>query len=96
LVDVLKTRAAGLTGEDKTALERKIEVLRRMIAFSRTVPDDWNEHDKLANTPRGFAVHSLNLDIDVGPLLQTQKLLDSVHFSRSKGYTAPLTARSSR
>jgi hypothetical protein len=91
-VDVLKARAVGLTGEAKAALERKIEVLRRMIAFSRTVPDDWTEHDKLANTPRGFAVHSLNLDIDVGPLLQTQKLVDSVHFARSKGHTAPLTA----
>jgi hypothetical protein len=91
-VEVLKARAAGLTGDAKAALERKIEVLRRMIAFSRTVPDDWNEHDKLANTPRGFAVHSLNLDIDVGPLMQTQKLIDSVHFARSKGHTAPLTA----
>jgi hypothetical protein len=91
-VEVLKARAAGLTGEAKAALERKIEVVRNMIVFGRTVPDDWNEHDKLANTPRGFAVHSLNLDIDVGPLLQTQKLLDSVHFARSKGYIAPLTA----
>jgi hypothetical protein len=91
-VEVLKARAAGSTGEAKAALERKIEVIRRMIAFSRTVPDDWNEHDKLANTPRGFAVHALNLDIDVGPLLQTQKLVDSAHFARSKGRTAPLTA----
>ena len=91
-VEALKARVAGLTGEAKAALERKIEVVRSMIAFSRTVPDDWNEHDKLANTPRGLAVHSLNLDIDVGPLLQTQKLLNSVHFARSKGYTAPLTA----
>jgi hypothetical protein len=91
-VGVLKTRAAALTGEAKAALERKIEVVRRMIAFSRTVPDDWNEHDKLANTPRGFAVHAMNLDIDVGPLLQTQKLIDSVRFAHSKGYTAPLTA----
>jgi hypothetical protein len=91
-VEVLKARAAGLAGEAKAALARKIEVVRTMIAFSRTVPDDWNEHDKLANTPRGFAVHSLNLDIDVGPLLQTQKLLDSVHFARSKGHIASLTA----
>ena len=91
-IDALKARAAGSSGETKAALERKIDAVRRMIAFSRTVPDDWNEHDKLANTPRGFAVHALNLDIDVGPLLQTQKLVDSVHFARSKGHTAPLTA----
>jgi hypothetical protein len=91
-VEALKAKAAGLSGDAKTALVRKIDVLRRMIAFSRTVPDDWNEHDKLANTPRGFAVHSLILDVDVGPLLQTQKLVDSVHFAQSKGWTAPLTA----
>jgi hypothetical protein len=91
-VDVLRTKAVGSTGEAKAALERKIAAVRQMMAFSRTVPDDWNEHDKLANTPRGFAVHALNLDIDVGPLLQTQKLVDSVRFARSKGHTAPLTA----
>jgi hypothetical protein len=32
------------------------------------------------------------LDIDVGPLLQTRKLLTSVHFARAKGYTKPLSA----
>ena len=32
------------------------------------------------------------LDIDVGPLLQTHKLLTSVLFARAKGYTRPLTA----
>jgi hypothetical protein len=37
-------------------------------------------------------MHALNLDIDVGPLLQTQKLLDSVLFARRKGYAQPLTA----
>ena len=32
------------------------------------------------------------LDLDVGPLLLTQKLLDSVIFARAKGYARPLTA----
>jgi hypothetical protein len=31
-------------------------------------------------------------DIDVGPLLQTHKLLTSVLFARAKGHTRPLTA----
>jgi hypothetical protein len=35
---------------------------------------------------------SPNLDLDVGPLLQTQKLLDSVEFARSRGYPGVLTA----
>ena len=37
-------------------------------------------------------MHALNLDVDVGPYLQTQKLLDSVLFARRKGHAAPLTA----
>jgi hypothetical protein len=56
------------------------------------VPDDWNQHEVLANTEKGLAVHALNLDIDVGPLLQTQKLLDSIVFARRKGVTRTLSA----
>jgi hypothetical protein len=48
--------------------------------------------ERLAETPKGLAIHSLNLDIDVGPMLQTQKLLDSVLFAKRKGRTQPLTA----
>jgi hypothetical protein len=91
-VNVLKAKAAGLSGESKEALERKIKVLRRMIEFCRTVPDDWTAHDVMANTPKGLGVHAMELDIDVGPLLQTRKLLDSVQFARRKGYQAPLSA----
>jgi hypothetical protein len=91
-IKALKAKAAGLAGESKTALERKIEVVQRMIEFSRSVPDDWNEHDRLANTPKGLGVHAMNLDLDVGPLLQTQKLLNSVAFARLKGYKTPLSA----
>ena len=32
------------------------------------------------------------LDVDVGPMLQTHKLLTSVHFARIKGHTRPLSA----
>jgi hypothetical protein len=67
-------------------------VLERMIAFARTVPDDWREHEKLAETPKGLGVHALLLDLDVGPLLQTRKLLDSIEYARRKGYGRALTA----
>jgi hypothetical protein len=80
-------------GPQRQAMERKIEALRRMIVFCRTVPYAWNEHDKLAKFTRGgVGVHAALLDRDLGPLLQTQKLLDSVAFARGKGYAAPLTA----
>jgi hypothetical protein len=88
----LKARAAALDGDARRALERKIDIVRRMIAFARTVPDQWKAHDDLANTPAGLGVHALLLDIDVGPMLQVQKLLDSVTFARSQGHGAPLTA----
>ena len=57
-----------------------------MIAFSRTVPNAWGEHDKLAKTtPGGMGMHAAVLDRDIGPLLQTQKLLNSVLFAKWEG-----------
>src|SRR5665213_43298 len=92
LVRALTARAAALSGAPRQAMDRKIAVLRQMVAFTRSVPDEWGEHAKLADTPKGWAVHAMVLDIDVGPLLQTHKLLTSVIFARAKGYTRPLTA----
>jgi hypothetical protein len=74
-------------------MDRKIAALRKMVAFSRTVPNAWSEHDKLAKfTEGGKGIHAAVLDRDIGPLLQTQKLLDSVVFARAKGLPRPLTA----
>ena len=74
-------------------MERKIEGLKRMIAYSRTVPNRWSEHDRLAKTtPGGFGIHAAVLDLDLGPILQVQKLTNSVRFARTKGYAPPLTA----
>jgi hypothetical protein len=88
----LQGKAAGLSGDAREALQRKLAVLKSMIAFSRSVPDTWNDHDRLASTEKGLGIHALNLDIDIGPLLQTQKLLDSVVFARKQGYGRALTA----
>ena len=89
----LRQKAKVLSGGDRLVMERKIEALKRMIAFSRSVPNSWNEHDRLAKTTMGgLGIHAAILDIDIGPLLQVQKLLDSVQFARAKGYLAPLTA----
>ena len=91
-VKALAALAATLPGPEKTALEGKIAILRKMVAVARSVPDAWNEHQALAGTTKGLAIHALNLDVDIGPYLQTQKLLDSVVFARRKGYTETLTA----
>jgi len=91
-VRALTEKAAPLSGAPRQAMDYKISVLRRMVAFTRSVPDEWGEHEKLADTPKGWAVHAMVLDLDVGPLLQTHKLLTSVIFARAKGYNRPLTA----
>lgn len=88
----LTDKAAQLSGPARKAIDHKIAVLKRMVAFARSVPDDWSAHEKLANTPQGWAVHAMVLDIDVGPMLQTHKLLTSVIFARDKGYARALSA----
>jgi pSer/pThr/pTyr-binding forkhead associated (FHA) protein len=85
--------ADKLTGPAKGAMQQKIEAVRRMVAFSRTVPDTWQEHDRLAKTTDGGrGIHAVMFDRDIGPLLQTQKLVDSLLYARKKGYSEPLTA----
>jgi hypothetical protein len=92
LVKALMEKAAGLSGAARQTLDRKVVVLRKMVAVARSVPDEWSQHEKLGDTQQGWALHAMVLDIDVGPLLQTHKLLTSVIFARAKGYTRPLTA----
>jgi hypothetical protein len=91
-IKIVRTKAAALTGAPKQALKGKIEILQRMVDFSRTVADNWREHEKISNTPQGLGVHAMNLDVDVGPLLQTQKLVNSIVFARGKGSKGVLSA----
>ncbi len=91
LLKALHGKAALLSGAPRKAMENKIAVMKRMIAFARSVPDTWSDHEKLARTEKGWALHAMVLDIDVGPHLQTHKLLTSVNFARLKGHARPLT-----
>ena len=90
--DALAATTQQLPDDERKALEKKLAIVRKMVAFAKSVPDDWNEHEALARTQKGLAVHALNLDLDFGPLLQTQKLLDSIVFARRKGFAATLSA----
>ena len=91
-IRALSEKAAGLSGPARKAMDHKLAVLKRMVAHARSVPDTWSEHEKIGNSPQGWAMHAMVLDIDVGPMLQTHKLLTSVIFARGKGYGRPLTA----
>jgi hypothetical protein len=89
----LSSAAASVVAADRKAMDRKIAVLQKMIAFARSVPNAWSEHEKLAKfTEGGKGIHAAILDRDIGPLLQTQKLLNSVVYARSKGFPRPLAA----
>ena len=92
LIKEVTAKAATLSGPARKAMDHKLAVLKKMVAFTLTVPDEWAAHEKLAVTARGWAVHAMVLDIDVGPMLQTHKLLTSVLFARAKGYNRPLSA----
>jgi hypothetical protein len=91
-VKVLTQKAASLSPPARQAMEYKIAVLRKMVALARSVPDEWSEHEKLGDTPQGWALHAMVLDIDVGAMLQTHKLLTSVLFARAKDFSRPLSA----
>ncbi|PSO20981.1 hypothetical protein [Bradyrhizobium sp. MOS003] len=92
LIRALSEKVARTSGPARQPLEHKLVVLKKMVGHAKSVPDTWSEHEKIGNTAQGWAMHAMVLDIDVGPMLQTHKLLTSVLFARAKGYNRPLTA----
>lgn len=77
---------------DRSRIKKKQIVLLQMIRFARSVPDEWAEHQKIANTRAGLGVHALNLDMDIGPWLQVENLVTSIHFANGRGITRTLSA----
>jgi hypothetical protein len=64
----------GTPPERATALRTKAATLRRMLRAARSVPNEWSSHVAFGGTAKGQAIHTLNLDADVGPWLQVLKL----------------------
>ena len=65
--DVPRERAAQLRG--------KATILTRMHADAKSVPNVWARHQAFAKTPEGQGIHAINIDGDIGPMLQAIKLL---------------------
>lgn len=82
-----KARAAGLSAERRAVLERKISVLKRMYANAKRVPYVWSRHQAYAKTPEGMGMHVLNIDGDIGPMLQAQKLKGLIELAAKNGRT---------
>jgi hypothetical protein len=68
-------------------LRRKIAALQAMQKTARSLPDDWYRHVAFAQTPRGYGMHAVNLDGDIGPWLQSSKLMGLKDFAAKKGIT---------
>jgi hypothetical protein len=93
IIAALRAKARALTGEARRAMERKSKALARMVAFARSIPHRWSDYDRVAkHTPQGLGIHAVLLDVDIGPLLQVQKLANSLRFARAKGYAEKLSA----
>jgi len=78
--------APGTQRDEAEMLRAKAAILRRMLRAARSVPDDWNHYVRFAATPAGLAIHALNLDADVGPWLQVQKLRGLIDAALKAGY----------
>jgi hypothetical protein len=87
----LMSVASGIGAERSAALRAKVDVIRRMLQVARSVPNQWAEHVRLAGSERGMGIHTLNLDADVGPWLQTLKLRDVALFAAREGGRTSLT-----
>src|SRR5262249_52388245 len=48
ILRALQEKAATLSGAPRKAMDIKIAVTRKMVAFAKSVPDTWSEHEKLA------------------------------------------------
>lgn len=91
-VDELQRRAAAANSARREGLEYKIDRLKRMIRYARSMPYRWATHVRASRTEKGQALHALILDVDIGPLLQTQKLVNSIGYAKRRGYGKPLNA----
>ncbi len=83
-----RNAADDATPSDRAdSLRAKAAVLRRMIADAKKVRDNWPAHVAYAKTPNGIGMHAINLDGDIGPILQVVKLKGIVEYAAKKGRT---------
>lgn len=76
----------------KAELNKKAAVLREMVRdIKRGIRryrnrNNWREFVAFGKTSRGYAIHAMNLDPDVGPLMQVYKLRRIVRVAGRKGF----------
>ena len=80
-------RARDIPNERALQLRDKASILRRMWADAKSVPDSWPRHQAFAKTPQGQGIHAINIDGDIGPMLQAIKLLGLKEEAEKAGKT---------
>ncbi|MEO1066971.1 MAG: hypothetical protein AAFW47_06295, partial [Pseudomonadota bacterium] len=88
----LRAQAAREDGKRRKELRAKADLMDRVVkdmkkAISRIggKKNNWSEYRKLGKTKLGYAVHALNLDVDIGPMIQMAKLAVVRDYARKKG-----------
>ncbi|MDX2263662.1 MAG: hypothetical protein NW215_01640 [Hyphomicrobiales bacterium] len=69
-------------------LRRKASVVRAMARDARGVRGGWPGHVRYGTTPKGLGMHAMNLDADVGPWMQIQKLDNTREYGVRRGLNA--------
>lgn len=82
-----RLEANATDAERRRELQAKRAALERMIRSAKSVPNDWYKHVAYAQTSRGYGIHAINLDGDIGPWLQSLKLRGLKDFAARKGVT---------
>jgi hypothetical protein len=77
----------GTSSSRAERLKQKVASLRKMQADARRVPESWSAHVAYAKTPKGMAMHAINLDGDIGPWLQVTKLKSVKEYAAKRGMT---------
>ena len=73
------------TAEARKRAARKAQILTRMLAVAKSVPNEWSRHVALGKTPKGYGIHAINIDGDIGPWLQVLKLEGLKELAEKKG-----------
>ncbi|MFT3730034.1 MAG: hypothetical protein QM780_01230 [Hyphomicrobium sp.] len=72
----------------KALLKHKLAVLKKMYANVKHQPFEWDVQQAYAKTPPGMGIHALNIDGDLGPMLQAMKLRTLQDLAAKAGRTS--------
>lgn len=69
-----KLRDPNLSSQRAALLKAKAASLKRMNANIKRIPQNWEAFQAYAKTSEGMGIHAINLDGDIGPMVQANKL----------------------